>query len=812
MSSGQVTIDSFDSSVAGAVYTLSTEGPPTRMNLTDNTTDFVEGTGSLEINAAIGAFHPWGSFAQLIYRAADEVGPQDWSVSDSLSIWIKVHTAPTHPEYMVFRIHLADRPTIGGVIEEYLYENATILDAETDWVELKVPLAEIESDGTVVPNDQGFVRAPDNWGGFTYNNRVLDRDRIVGYNISLVTTGWTDPENIPADSMVVSFDSFTRFGTRAVPFIFFNGKTLASNLSSWSWGQSTISIEEGAGATPGTNAIKWVQGDEWGGGWTGIGFTIAPAYNMAGVWATDSVKFKLKADAGTGPMRIQFEDGAAKRGTVFTPVADGAWHYYAFKLSKTVYQDGTANFDSSNVTVLGLMAEASGIPGKTVYIDDWWTGNPIIDVAPPPPPSDVSAVGDQYYNLVIWQDAPGESKETYTVYASSKPITDLADPAVEVIRVAVPEQEQTTVHWLTYPLVDTDVTNYYAVTCTDEAGNVSLTFGASAGPVTNTAKGMPTISLNPPAQFKADGDLSEWENSGIKPFVFKKSVSHIGTGSFDNDDDLTANIYFAIDNNYLYLAADVIDNVYSFDPAGNWYEDDALEFYIGLYDGRSGAKHSSAKRGEQPDYKINISHAFLVNEYNGNRNIYVPDSADYYFEGLGASDWVMETRIKLTDITFGDDKPFKPVNGMRVPFDIVVHDSDTKNVRDGNLTLSPINNDNSWQTPRNWTYTWIGNQESPTAVADKGTDGVPLSYNLSQNYPNPFNPTTRISYAIRKPGLVRIELYNTLGQKVRTLVDEVKPAGAYTLEVPANNLPSGVYFYRINAGDFKQTKKMLLMK
>jgi hypothetical protein len=166
----------------------------------------------------------------------------------------------------------------------------------------------------------------------------------------------------------------------------------------------------------------------------------------------------------------------------------------------------------------------------------------------------------------------------------------------------------------------------------------------------------------------------------------------------------------------------------------------------------------------------------------------------------------------LSDITFGDDAPFVPVNGTRIPLDFSIHDADTKNVRDGVLSLSPINNDNSWSSPRNWTFVWIGSQESPTAVADKGNDGVPLSYNLSQNYPNPFNPTTKISYAIRKPGLVRIELYNTLGQKVRTLVDEVKPAGAYTLEIQANNLPSGVYFYRISAGDFKQTRKMLLMK
>ncbi len=437
------------------------------------------------------------------------------------------------------------------------------------------------------------------------------------------------------------------------------------------------------------------------------------------------------------------------------------------------------------------------------------------DSTAPAAPTGVAGVPDaiQKFNLVIWQDVPGENGEKYTVYASQKPITDLNAPEVEVLAEKIAENTQVFVHYLYYPLSDKPVSYYYAVTTADRAGNVGLP-GVAAAATANTAKGIATISLNPPAQFVADGVLTEWENSGIKPFVLKKSTATLtsANGTFDNDEDLTATIYMAVDNQYLYLAADVIDNVFSYVPGGNWWEDDAIEMFIGLYDGRPGPPHDTRQRGARPDYSLQIRYDGLVNSDNNNRVIYNRDSTNYYFQGLGVADYVIETRIRLSDIRFGNDAPFVPVNGMRIPLDFSIHDSDAPNVRDGIMPLSPNNHDNSWQSPRNWTYTWIGDRESPTAVRDKNNDAVPLAYGLSQNYPNPFNPTTAINYSIRKTGLVKIELYNTLGQKVRTLVNEVKPAGTYRLEVRANDLTSGLYFYRISAGDFVQTRKMVLMK
>jgi len=95
--------------------------------------------------------------------------------------------------------------------------------------------------------------------------------------------------------------------------------------------------------------------------------------------------------------------------------------------------------------------------------------------------------------------------------------------------------------------------------------------------------------------------------------------------------------------------------------------------------------------------------------------------------------------------------------------------------------------------------------------------GFPTKFSLSQNYPNPFNPVTKIKFEI--PGqarndntLVTLKVYDLLGREIATLINEEKPAGVYEVEFNGANLPSGVYFYRIQAGKYTETKKMLLMK
>lgn len=97
-----------------------------------------------------------------------------------------------------------------------------------------------------------------------------------------------------------------------------------------------------------------------------------------------------------------------------------------------------------------------------------------------------------------------------------------------------------------------------------------------------------------------------------------------------------------------------------------------------------------------------------------------------------------------------------------------------------------------------------------TSVKENGT--IPTVFNLDQNYPNPFNPTTIISYSLPEAASVSLKVFDVLGREVQTLVNDVKNAGTYTVEFNANNLPSGVYIYRIETPNYSSVKKMLLIK
>jgi len=103
---------------------------------------------------------------------------------------------------------------------------------------------------------------------------------------------------------------------------------------------------------------------------------------------------------------------------------------------------------------------------------------------------------------------------------------------------------------------------------------------------------------------------------------------------------------------------------------------------------------------------------------------------------------------------------------------------------------------------------------SPGVPTDVGEDNplLPTEYNLGQNYPNPFNPTTNIQFDIPTTKRVQLDVYNVLGQKVQTLLDRKLTPGRYTIPFDGSRLASGVYLYRLRAGDITLSKKMTLLK
>lgn len=107
-----------------------------------------------------------------------------------------------------------------------------------------------------------------------------------------------------------------------------------------------------------------------------------------------------------------------------------------------------------------------------------------------------------------------------------------------------------------------------------------------------------------------------------------------------------------------------------------------------------------------------------------------------------------------------------------------------------------------WRRPLSEMITGVEHQQS----------NLPTKFALEQNYPNPFNPTTIIKYEIPQNGFVSLKVYDILGKEVALLENGIENAGRYEVKFDGSNLSSGVYFYRIQAGSFSKTKKLLLLK
>ncbi|MEX0721979.1 MAG: T9SS type A sorting domain-containing protein [Balneolaceae bacterium] len=126
-----------------------------------------------------------------------------------------------------------------------------------------------------------------------------------------------------------------------------------------------------------------------------------------------------------------------------------------------------------------------------------------------------------------------------------------------------------------------------------------------------------------------------------------------------------------------------------------------------------------------------------------------------------------------------------------------------------------VEHKNSWLNSSSTTHIWeITFPEMGTAIEEPDTELV-KDFNLNQNYPNPFNPTTQISYNLSNQGKVTLEIFDALGRKVQTLVDKHQNAGSYSAEFNAEQVPSGMYFYRLSMSgndQASQVKKMILLR
>ncbi|MBN1351400.1 T9SS type A sorting domain-containing protein [candidate division KSB1 bacterium] len=606
----------------------------------------------------------------------------------------------------------------------------------------------------------------------------------------------------------------------SITMTIFDGQALVPGIEHEAWGfdNNDLVLVPGEGWLPGTPAILW-ESSNWE--WQGHGFKFN-VHDFSHSMTVDTMKIKIKAPAGINDLALEFYDVYYYDTYLTAKIVldenivtwDGDWKALEIPLADFTVPEG---FDLTQIYELGVTAASATIPER-LLLDDIWIGYPYIetDMTPPEPPANVTVTSDEntpFVNFIVWEDVEAEYGETYTVYASEKPITDLTAPEVFVLVADVPEGENLAVHSLYSPLKESELTYYYAIICTDAASNVSETFTTSAA-FTNTGRAYPIINYGAPANFVADGYFDEW--AGIVPFNIKPETNPVVAGSIDDSLDLNVNCYLAMDQENLYVAFDIIDDVFAWQATNttDWWNDESIEFFIGLYNIVGTVSHHNYwGRGAEPDYRIVFMPTMLTIDAWPGLDSLMAGTEDYFFESGGAADYFIEAKIPLDVLTgVSDDSAFTPVEGMKVPLEIQVNDADVVN---GGEVARIQFGDNStadgwWNNPDIWTFTWVGLPE-PTSVEHNNNLQVAF-YTLSDNFPNPFNPSTTINYSLAHNGVVELNIYNTLGQKVRTLVNKHQKSGLHTVNFDATDLASGIYFYKLSAKDFSQVKKMILIK
>lgn len=145
----------------------------------------------------------------------------------------------------------------------------------------------------------------------------------------------------------------------------------------------------------------------------------------------------------------------------------------------------------------------------------------------------------------------------------------------------------------------------------------------------------------------------------------------------------------------------------------------------------------------------------------------------------------------------------------------------------GQMTLLYLDTDNQWKTAPGQTvdpstisisiastnvYSYYALASSAATAVQDQVDGIPMGFSLGQNYPNPFNPSTTISFSIAQKGFAALNVYNSLGEQVASLVSRQLDPGTYKAQWNASDIASGVYLCRLQSNGFVVSKKMLLVK
>lgn len=791
-----------------------------------------QGTGALMLDWQLFTDEDWGGSSALQHFLPDTT-EQLYDLSDftHLHLWYNTQTPADPPATFRLKLHdasegLGTAPT--EETEDWYSESGEVYQAQPGWNVYSIPLEDL---GPVSPGSGGFSRpgCPSScWSGI-WGNGQLDLDMISGFQIE-ITAGQLGEVADSSTAGVIVFDAFYATGVRYDLLESFD----EGADDSWDNGSGSHTVTVLADTVEGAGSMQLdynVVGDlDWGGS---VDVEMTPdgaAYPDMTDNTHMSIFYKvLDPIEGSANLTFQVFDsnlsGYDFQYTASDVLNDesGNWQRLLIPLSalqipswQNPPSGAELSADAIERVVIQVGVSSGGAANGSIVFDRFTTyGEQQTDFEPPAAVEGLNAeASEMYTNIVSWEDVPGEGSETYTIYHSRWPITDITSEEVVVAGSGIERGTEVFIHDLYWPVDDEEVGFYYAITATDAAGNTSdpTIFGSE---VTNTARGLATIAMAPPAGFAADGDVSEWSEFTpihVAPDAF---LNHIPSGFVVEDaQDLSANVYVAADEEALYFAFDVTDDTFSPEPnndppADRWMYDN-LELFIGLYDWR-GPIHTAFGTEDEPDYQLNLYGTELHS--NSTAEAIYEEGHENYAWMETDNGWAVELKLPYEAFVHDTAPAFVPQNGMRIPFDFKIHDDDAgTGAREGMLTYSFLDDDNAHESPQYWFYTWIGDLFEPAGTAIDEDGEVPRRFALHQNYPNPFNPSTMIRYELPSDGRVMLKVFNVLGREMMTLVDTRQSPGTYEVSFDASSLPSGTYFYQLRAGDFVQTKSFVLVR
>ena len=521
------------------------------------------------------------------------------------------------------------------------------------------------------------------------------------------------------------------------------------------------------------------------------------------------------------------------------PPTDSKWEEFDWESVKYfgIHFDFNGNDPATDANGLGA--------GGPIYFDKFSIGVPLDELVDTPPSavSGVSLSNAAGVNTVTWNALEGAGG--YNVYFSESEITDVLADGVEYIGGFEADDARTIDHSILAPYPDfaEGFEAYYAVTATSQ-------FGAESAPTSEMIAGDANVEESYAVEISDDALDAVYEAlldtktipdaatmaamfpEGYKPFTINEDRKYLenGNGLTVGDNDISGKFWigFGATDNELIVYAEITDDhkvlASSSIGTGAAWAYDSWELGLGNYTPESfiiSSTHGAFQRGDEPDYQFR---AGMMSDddpfiHESTRNDVVPNSetiGDSSSTGYRLLTLINTVQLNTSDATTTDDLfDFPGSDDITLyPFNVAINDADDIAVtRETQISWSNrAGGDTWWNTPARWqTIAFVGRNRVGTSVEE--TADNPLEFSLDQNYPNPFNPTTKIAFTLASTTDVTLEVYNMLGQKVATLLQNQKmTAGKHYQNFDAGSLASGMYFYRISTPSFVQSRKMTLIK